>query len=129
MGKVIEKIKLTNIFDPSKVVEIDAVIDSGATMLALPQDVIEQLALQKDRKVRVRYANNHSEDKSIYGVAEVELLGRKGSFDVLAEPVGAISVVGYIVLAILDLLIDPKSGKLIPNPASPEIPMMELLWV
>jgi predicted aspartyl protease len=127
MGKVIEKIKLTNIFDPSKFVEIDAVIDSAATMLALPQDVVDKLALQKDREVRVRYANNHSEDKSIYGVAEVELFGRKGCLDVLAEPAGAKSVVGYVVLAILDLLIDPQSGKLIPSPASPEMPMMELL--
>ncbi len=127
MGKVIEKIKLTNIFDPSKFVEIDAVIDSGATMLALPQDVVDKLALQKDREVRVRYANNHSEDKSIYGVAKLELAGRRGNFDVLAEPIGATPLVGQVVLELLDLLIDSKSRKLIPNPLSPELPMMEIL--
>ncbi len=127
MGKVIEKIKLTNIFDPSKSVEIDAVIDSGATMLALPQDVVEQLALQKDRDVRVRYANNHSEGKSIYGFVRLELAGRRGNFDVLAEPTGATPLVGQVVLELLDLLIDSKSRKLIPNPLSPEMPMMEIL--
>jgi len=127
MGKVIEKITLTNIFDPSKMVEIDAVIDSGATMLALSQDVVERLALQKDRDVRVRYENNHYEVRAVYGVVEVELLGRKGSFDVLAEPIGATPLVGYVVLEILDLLTDAKSRKLIPNPASPEMPMMEML--
>lgn len=127
MGKVIEKIKLTNIFDPSKFVEIDAVIDSGATMLALPQDVVDKLALQKDREVRVRYANNHGEDKSIYGVAKLELAGRRGNFDVLAEPIGATPLVGQVVLELLDLLIDAKSKKLIPNPLSPELPMMEIL--
>ncbi|MCI0690572.1 hypothetical protein L0337_01045 [candidate division KSB1 bacterium] len=127
MGKVIEKIKLTNIFDPSKFVEIDAVIDSGATMLALPQDVVDKLALQKDREVRVRYVNNHSEGKSIYGVAKLELAGRRGNFDVLAEPIGATPLVGQVVLELLDLLIDAKSKKLIPNPISPEMPMMEIL--
>jgi clan AA aspartic protease len=127
MGKVIEKIKLTNIFDPSKSVEIDAVIDSGATMLALPQDVVDQLSLRKHRETKVRYANNHAEDKSIYGVVEVELMGRAGNFDVLTEPVGATPLVGQVVLEILDLLIDTKSRKLVPNPASPEMPMVELL--
>ena len=127
MGKVIEKIKLTNVFDPSKSAEIDAVIDSGATMLALPQDVVDQLALRKHREARVRYANNSYEDKFIYGVVEVELMGRIGNFDVLAEPVGATPLVGQVVLEILDLLIDAKGRKLVPNPQSPEMPMVELL--
>jgi predicted aspartyl protease len=127
MGKVIEKIKLTNIFDPSKFVEIDAVIDSGATMLALPQDVVDQLALRKHREVKVRYANNHAEDKSIYGVVELKLAGRAAQFEALAEPIGATPLVGQVVLEILDLLIDAKGRKLVPNPQSPEMPMIELL--
>jgi predicted aspartyl protease len=85
MGKVIENIKLTNFTDPSKSVEVDAIIDSGATMLALPQDVIDRLALRKDREVRVRDADNHADDKSIYGVVRVEMSGRTGVFEALAE--------------------------------------------
>ena len=127
MRKVVEKIRLTNIFDPSQTVEIDAVIDSGATMLALPQDVVERLALRKHREVKVRYADNHSDDKSIYGVVELELSGRSAQFEALAEPAGAIPLVGQVVLEILDLLIDPTGRKLIPNPLSPEMPMMEIL--
>jgi predicted aspartyl protease len=127
MGKVIEKIKLTNVFDVSKSVEIEAIIDSGATMLALPQDVVDRLTLRKHRETKVRYANNQYEDKSIYGIVEVELAGRIGNFDVLAESTGATPLVGQVVLEILDLLIDPKGRKLIPNPLSPEMPMMELL--
>ncbi|MFQ5628046.1 MAG: hypothetical protein ACE5I1_04730 [bacterium] len=127
MGKVIEKVKLTNFVDPSKSVEIDAVIDSGATMLALPQDIIDRLALRKEREVRVRYADNHADDKGIYGVVRVEIAGRSGAFEALAENVGAPALVGQVVLEILDLLIDAKGRKLIPNPESPEMPMMEIL--
>lgn len=127
MGKVIERIKLTNIFDPAKSVETEAVIDSGATMLALPQNIVDQLALQKRRAVKVRYANNHTDEKSIYGVVEVDLMGRNGVFEVLAEPAGATPLVGQVILEVLDLLIDAKSKKLIPNPSSPEMPMVELL--
>jgi clan AA aspartic protease len=127
VGKVIERIKLTNIFDPAKSVETEAVIDSGATMLALPQNIVDQLALQKRRAVKVRYANNHTDEKSIYGVVEVDLMGRNGVFEVLAEPAGATPLVGQVILEVLDLLIDAKSKKLIPNPSSPEMPMVELL--
>ena len=36
MGKVVEKVKLTSLFEPEKSVEVDAIIDTGATMLVLP---------------------------------------------------------------------------------------------
>ena len=32
MGKVVEKVRLTSLFEPKKLVEVDAVIDTGATM-------------------------------------------------------------------------------------------------
>ena len=127
MGKGIETIKLINIHDPSKSLEVDAIIDSGATMLALPQNVIEQLALRKEREVKVRYADNHSDDKSIYGVVKLELAGRSDAFEAISENVGAPPLVGQVVLEVLDLLIDSKSRKLIPNPLSPDMPMMEIL--
>ena len=37
MGKVIEKIKVINVFEPEREIELEAVIDTGATMLVLPQ--------------------------------------------------------------------------------------------
>jgi len=40
MGKVVEKIKVINVFEPERVIEIEAVIDTGPTMLVLPQNVI-----------------------------------------------------------------------------------------
>ena len=38
MGKVVEKVKLTSLFEPEKSVEVEAVIDTGATMVVLPRD-------------------------------------------------------------------------------------------
>jgi len=32
MGKEVEKVRLTSLFEPKKLVEVDAVIDTGATM-------------------------------------------------------------------------------------------------
>jgi len=127
MGKVVEKIKIVNVFEPEKKVEVEAVIDTGATMLVLPQDIINKLNLRKMREVKVRYANTKVEKKSIYGVVTVEICGRAGEFNVLAEPEGAQPLVGQIILEQLDLIVDPSTRKVIPNPRSPEMPMIEIL--
>ena len=127
MGKVIEKVKITNLLDPAKSVEIEAVIDTGATMLVLPQDIIEQLDLRKMREATVRYANNHTETKSIYGVVTVDIKGRAGEFNVLAEAEGCQPLIGQIVLEQLDLVVDPGSRTVMTNPRSPEMPMLEIL--
>jgi clan AA aspartic protease len=127
MGRVVEPVKITNVFDPAKSVEIEALIDTGAMMLVLPQNVVDDLGLRKMREVRVRYANNTSEVKSLYGVVTVEIQGRAGEFDVLAEPEGSPALVGQIILEQLDLIIDPTARKVLPNPRSPEMPVVEIL--
>jgi len=127
MGKIIERVKLTNLFNPNKSVEVEAVVDTGAIMVVLPKDIVEALELRKVREVKVRYANNKVETKPIYGVVTIELKGRSANLDVLVEEKGSQPLIGQVLLELLDLVIEPKTRKLIPNPASPEMPMMEIL--
>ena len=51
MGKVIERVKITNVFEPSKSTEINALVDTGATMMVLPQDTVRELGLREVREV------------------------------------------------------------------------------
>ena len=60
----------------------------------------------------------------MYGL---EIAGRKAVFDVLVENEGAQPLIGQIVLERLDLIIEPSTGRVIPNPRSPETPMIEIL--
>jgi len=130
MGKVVEKVKVTNFKDPSKSLEIEAVIDTGATMSVLPMDTIKRLGLEKIEDVNVRYADNRVEKKEVYGWIILEIAGRRAVFDVLAENKGAQPLIGQIVLERLDLVIEPSERKVIPNPRSPETPMIEIfLWL
>ena len=129
MGKVIEKARIANLVDPTKSVEIETVVDTGAKMLVLPQNTVDELGLKKIREVKVRYANNRVELKSIYGVVTIEIKGRTGNFDVLAEAEDSQPLVGQVVLGILDLVVDPGTRTLMPNPASPEMPVVEVLTV
>lgn len=127
MGKVVEKVRLTNIFDPAKSVEVDALIDTGATMIVLPQSVVDELGLRKMREAAARYGNGKTEAKFVYGVVTAEMKGRAGEFDVLAEPEGVQPLVGQILLEQLDLIVDPNARSVIPNPRSPDMPMVEVL--
>jgi clan AA aspartic protease len=127
MGKVMEEVRRTNALDRTRSLEVEAVIDTGATMLVMPLDLVQQLGLEKVRDVRIQYANGMSESKTIYGIVKVELKGRMGNFDVLAEAEGSQPLVGQIVLKELDLVVDPRSPTLTPNPLSPDMPMIEIL--
>lgn len=126
MGKVIEKVKITNLFNKKKSVEVEAVIDTGATMLVLPEDVVNKLGLEMIEEVKVRYANNSVEIKEIYGVVRLELKGRIGNFDILVEKEGSPPLIGQIVLERLDLVVEPGKRRVIPNPRSPEMTMVEI---
>ncbi|MGQ9625407.1 MAG: retroviral-like aspartic protease family protein [Anaerolineae bacterium] len=127
MGKVIERVKLTSLFGSAKSVEVEAVIDTGATMLVLPKNLIQQLGLRKIDEVTVKYANNQRQQKSVYAGLLVEIKGRVGNFSALAEEEGTEPLIGQIVLEQLDLIIDPATRKVIPNPRSPDMPMVEIL--
>jgi predicted aspartyl protease len=82
---VTEKVKITNLLEPTLSVEVEAVVDTGAVMLVLPQDTVDKLKLKKIREVKVRYPNNATETKSVYGVVTIEINGRTDNFDVLAQ--------------------------------------------
>ncbi len=122
-----EKINVWNIFDPQKYLETEALVDTGATLLALPANFIKRLSLRKMRAVPVRYANNQIESRDLYTAVTLEILGRSATFDVLELPEGSQSLIGQIPLEALDLVVNPKSGKLSPNPLSPDAPMMDLI--
>lgn len=139
MSKVTERIRVINsedealarrgIISPHEVrqLELDALVDTGATMLVLPQEVIERLGLEIRRMIPVRYANGTVEEKGVTGAVTVEVLGRSTELSVLAENRGTTPLIGEVILELLDLLVDPKSGRLIPNPRSPHAPMVDIL--
>jgi clan AA aspartic protease len=139
MGKVMQAIKLRNSLDVAKVAEgtlseaairateLEALVDTGATMLVLPADVIAALGVPILGTRRVRYANGETDDRPWVGNVEIEILSRKTVCTALVVPAGTTPLIGQIPLEELDLLVDPKSRALRVNPASPDTPLMDLL--
>lgn len=91
-------------------------MDPDATLLSLHKDQVDKLGLRSLRKVKVPTANGASA-RNVYGVIRVEIRGREGGFDVLEVPAEMPVLVGYIVLEVLDFVVDSSNQKLIPNPA------------
>jgi clan AA aspartic protease len=140
MGKVMIKMKLTNHVDQGaaargfipasevRSIEIDGLVDTGAVTLALPTDVVEKLGLPVIGKTTVSLADKTPREVPIVAL-HLEILGRPMVLDAFVLPTGATPLIGQIPLERLDLLVDPKSQDLIVNPASPDMPLLDLLSV
>jgi clan AA aspartic protease len=139
LGKVMTKLKLMSMFDKLKVlegdldpthvrsVEVDALVDTGAVSLALPEDIVSALGLHEIDRRSFRLADNTIRELPIMGGLYIEILGRRMQCDAVLLPAGATPLIGQIPLEGLDLVVDPRSGDAAVNPASPDFPIIDLL--
>ena len=92
----------------------NAVVDTGATRLALPKPIIEQLGLTPVSTTPVRTTNGIV-NRTVYSEVRFTVLEREGTLDVTELPADLPVLVGHVVLELLDLWVDIKKG-LIYNP-------------
>ena len=100
--------------DIRRVVVEDALVDTGATRLSLPQSIIDQLGLTPVSSAKARTASG-TVDRTIYSEVRFTILEREGSIPVTDLPADAPVLVGHMVLEQLDLCLDIRKG-LIYNP-------------
>ncbi|TAG61562.1 MAG: clan AA aspartic protease [Oscillatoriales cyanobacterium] len=125
MGAVRVKVKLTNAIDEElvkrgllnpnllRVYEAEALIDSGAVRTAIPLEVCEHLGLRIRSQEIAKYADGRQETVGLTGPILIELEGRE-------------TIDGQTVLETLDLLVDCKNQRLVPNPENPERPVLRV---
>ncbi len=94
----------------------DALVDTGATTLALPTRLIQQLGLSKVTEKRVT-SSKGTHQVNIYDAVRVTIMDRFCTVDVMEVPDDVPVLVGQIPLEMLDLVVDPQGGRLIGNPA------------
>jgi len=127
MGIIYTNIKIKNPFSsaPQKEIEAEAKVDSGATLLVIPKNLVDEFNFQKIREQTVKYANEDTAVRDIVGPVEVELCGRIGYFEAIVEPAKKYTLIGAVVMESLDLIIEPRSLSIYPNPRS-KLPMAEI---
>lgn len=135
MGKVIVKIRLTNLFDlgaqnrklskaKPRVVEAEALVHTGATRLYLKPSVIRALGLEKVDTV-ISQTTNGPKRRTVYESVRLEVGGRHGDFNVVDICENVPNLLGQIPLEYLDFVVDAKNRKLIPNPEHGDKQMSE----
>lgn len=136
MGEVVVDLKLENSTDRELVkrglmkeedvraLAASAVVDSGARMLMLPQDIVERLGLREVGKAIVTYADERKEERPMAGTVTVYVGERVARVDCVVSPPAAEILLGQVPLEIMDLLIDCAQQRLTPRPESPYLPLM-----
>lgn len=137
MGAVHTKVKLTNAIDEALVsrgmlaphllreCETEALVDTGATYLVIPAELVQKLGLRIRGRQKAKYADGREEMVGVTEALLIECEGRQTTEDALVT--GDAVLIGQVVLEKLDLLVDCKNQRLISNPAHPDYPVTYIL--
>jgi len=135
MGKVVVKVKLTNqaelvlkahrvLKGTPRSMEVEALVDTGATRLYLKRGLIRSLGLKKEGQVHSRTTNGVRR-RAVYSPVRIEVMGRNGIFEAVEVDDDVPNLLGQIPLEHLDFVVDAKGQKLIPNPEHGDKQMSE----
>jgi clan AA aspartic protease len=139
MGLVMVKIKLINFEDVRDVergliredavrsLEVEALADTGAINLAIPEGVARALGLPIIRRDRLTVADGRKVELPIAGAVAVEIFGRRVTGEAIVLPEGSRTLLGAVQLEMMDLVVVPSSGEVITNPAHPDGKVLPLL--
>lgn len=98
----------------------EAMVDTGATELCLPADIVEVLKLRQVGRMRVQTADAAQHYYRLVGMVDVEVQGRSSQVRAIELPAGSPVLLGAVPLEEMDWHISPKEGRLLPNPRFPD---------
>ena len=90
---------------------IEALVDTGAMIMAIPEDVATALGLPLIDVRTVALADGTNRRVPKVGGMRIEILGRQMTCDALVIPTGTTPLIGQIPLEGLDLIVDPGTRE------------------
>ena len=120
MGLAHARITLTNPRLPDLApVEIEALADTGAVHLCIPEHVALQLKLEELGRREVMLADGSRQLVSYVGPILISIANRKGFAGAMV--LGNRVLLGVIAMEDMDLVVHPRTQQVIPNPENPNI--------
>lgn len=107
--------------DRIKRMRVTALVDSGAYMLFINDQIKQQLDLPFIEEQTMRLADDSERRVEIVGPVDVRFENRSTTVRAAVLPGDAEPLLGAIPLEDMDVVIDPKQQRLIVNPESPYI--------
>lgn len=106
--------------------EVEAVVDTGAVVSLLSQDLVEALGLRRRERTVVLLADERKVEMDVAEGLRITVAGRTWVTDCLVGPPGCAPLLGQLVLERLDLIVDPLRQTVTPRPESPWLPTLNL---
>lgn len=122
MGIIRTQLRLANDAKPElEDIDIEAMVDTGALHLCIPDHVAVQLQLRTLETREVILADGKPHQVPYVSPVRIELLGRHSVCGALV--LGNQVLLGAIAMEDLDLIVEPARLKVSVNPQAPNIPM------
>ena len=103
---------------------VRGIVDTGAVMLVLPQNIVERLGLRVQETMVVTYADNRKEERPVAGPVTVRIGDRSTRTDCVVGPPSGEVLIGQIILEALDLIADCTNRTL--TPRIPDYPVLRI---
>src|ERR1041384_5908677 len=130
MGRIVSSVTITNIADPSKNLRCDALVDTGASFMVLPNAWKDRLGdVETVETISLETATQDKVEGEIRGPVRIQLEGFRPIFNevlfVEMNPEDGIyePLIGYIVLEQSQAGVDMLGHRLVP------IKHMDLKWL
>jgi clan AA aspartic protease len=105
---------------------INALVDTGSYMLAINENIQEQLQLPVVEKRKAQLANGHIVEYDVVAPVEIRFKNRRSSCSAMVLPADSEPLLGAISLEDMDVLIHPSEQELIVNPDHPYFAQMKM---
>ena len=109
-----------------KEMTINVLVDSGAYMLAINENIQAQLQLPVIEKRKAQLANGSIEEYDVVGPVEVRFKNRQSTCRAMVLPGDNEPLLGSIPMEDMDVLIHPLRQELIVNPEHPYFAQMKM---
>jgi clan AA aspartic protease len=119
MGLVMSTILLRNARVPTLALQLEVIADTGSLHMCIPQQVCDQLQLDKLGEREVLLADGSTRLVPYVGPVEIRFKNRAGYVGAIV--MGEQALLGAIPMEDLDLVVIPKTRELDVNPRSPDI--------
>ncbi len=104
-----------------KQIKVRSLVDAGAYMLSINDDVRNQLDLPLIENQFVTLADETQLEVEIVGPVEIRFENRRTTCDAVVLPFAKDVLLGSIPMEDMDVLIHPKEEKLVVNPKHPYV--------
>jgi len=123
MGHIYADLDVTNLYT-KKSIRIKMLVDTGATFISITEQQAVQLGFDLDECERINVTTADGKSHAVPKVLPIQVrFSDNRSYATEALVLGNQALLGVIALEAMDIQVDPKGQKLVPNPAHPNYPI------